>query len=236
MKQNRVLALSVALCAAACTPAADTGRSSPEQAPAAEQGGLEPVTNWKSERKRLAMLGLSYEGSVVQRVEAEAQNVLAGLSQADLPRLIEQATSEFQLNRQLDAIASWTRVALLAPDVADHYLSLGLALQGFKLETQAQTAFRHGLSLEPSHVKLNLEVAGIHWKNGDFDQAVEDFEGVLELDDKNAEAWGALARGHFYAERDAQAWEAIHRTQDLGGRIPPQMIALLSARTPEPIR
>lgn len=197
---------------------------------------MEPVSNWKSERKRLAMLGLSYENGVVQRVDHEAKDVLAGLSTADLPRLIEQATNEFQLNRQLDAIASWTKVALLAPDVADHYLSLGLALQGFKLETQAQAAFRHGLGLDPSHVDLNLRVADIHWRNGDFEQAAEGFEGVLGLDENNAEAWGRLARGHFYAERDAQAWEAIQRTQELGGRIPPQMIALLSARTPEPIR
>lgn len=201
-----------------------------------DEGGLTPIGNWKSERKRLAMLGFSYEDGEIRRIEHEAEEVLAGLSEANVPELVERAKGEYRLNHQLEAIASWTKVALLEPGVADHYLGLGLALWAMKLESQAQAAFRHGLSLDPTHVDLGLRLADIDWRSGDFDRAAAGFEAVLDEDANNAEAWSRLARGHFYAERDAQAWAAIHRTQDLGGRIPPQMIVLLSARTPEPAR
>lgn len=205
-------------------------------------GGTEPVAQWKAERKRLAMLGLRYEGTQVQRVEEEAAAVLEGLSAADLSQLISRATEEYESNHQLDAIASWTRVVLLDPTEAEHYLHLGLALRGFKLETQAEAAFRHGLGLSPEHVELNLRVASMEWgaarldEGAGFGEAVERYGKVLQIDDRNAEAWSRLARAHFYAERDDEAWRAIQRTQELGGRIPAQMIALLSARTPEPTR
>ncbi len=233
--------IALALCAAACSPGPETVPPVPSSEVASAQsssplGGVEPVANWKSERKRIAMLGLRYDGSSVERVDSEAQSVLTGLSAADLPRLIEEATAEYEANRQLDAIATWTQVALLEPAEADHYFHLGLALRGFKLESQAHAAFQHGLRLQPDHVELSLSVANLEWGAAEFDQAVERYGAVLDIDENNVDAWGRLARAHFYAERDSEAWDAIHRTQDLGGRIPAQMIALLSARTPDPTR
>ncbi len=204
-------------------------------------GGAAPPTpdaSWKSERKRLAMLGLEYqigeeEGRVVPAAD-EAREVLAGLGPADLDRLIAEGLAARAENRALDAIALTTRAVLLAPEDAERYLELGESLDGFLLEEQALAAYRTGLELSPKHVELTLRVGDAAWRRGSFDKAVSLFHRATELDPDSGEAWSQLARAHFFAGRDDACWRAMHRAEALGESVPPQLRAQLSARTPEP--
>ncbi len=96
MNQYKIFALSLFLCSAACTKADDSGLPGPVQNPQLAGGGTEPVSNWKSERKRIAMLGLNYESGKVLRVESEASQVLAELSKADLSRLSREGSRQYE--------------------------------------------------------------------------------------------------------------------------------------------
>lgn len=238
---KRALFLLV-LFAVACSKSSE----SPEEAnprPAVDVGGggaapIAPETSWKSERKRLAMLGLDYqtsaEGGRVVPAPREAREVLAGLGPADLDRLVAEGRAARAENRALDAIALGTRAVLLAPADAERYLELGEALHGFQLEDQALAAYRTGLELSPKHVKLTLRVGDAAWRRGSFDEAASLFQRATELDPESGEAWSLLVRAHFFAERDDACWLAVHRTEILGEEVPPQLRAQLSARTPEP--
>jgi len=198
--------------------------------------GLEPVSDWRDERKRIAMLGLSYETGRAVPVASEVPGVLAGLGDGDVPRLLEEGRAAYAENRALDAIPAFTRVVLLEPTVAGHYVELGTALYSFKLEKQAIAAFETGLALDPNDAELNFRVADMADRANDDERAVALYQHAIALDATHGRAWGRLARIHFFEQDDDAAWQAIHRAEELGEAIPVQMRKLLSDRTPEPAR
>ena len=248
MLRNSRFLLLAGLAAAACseTPegalAPQSLADSPDTraavvpAEARASAGLEPVGDWRDERKRIAMLGLTYDSGRAVPVASEVPDVLAGLRKADVPRLIEEGRAAFAENRALDAIPAFTRVVLLEPEVADHYVELGAALYLVKLEKQTIAAFETGLEIDPSHAELNFRVADMADRANDDERAVALYERAIALDATHGRAWGRLARIHFFEQSDDAAWQAIHRAEDLGEAIPVQMKKLLSDRTPEPAR
>ena len=206
---------------------------------ASEEGGAMPIFHspgWKDERKRRAMLGLSYESGRAVPVPDEVRDVLAGLGAADLPRLIAEGHAALAENRVLDAIAVFTRATLLTPEDPERYVELGRSLHVFRLEHHASAAYRTGLELAPDHSELTFLVGDAAWRDGELEEAVALFERAVRLDPEHSRAWGRLARAHFFAERDDGAWRAVHRAEELGEPIPPQLRDRLAGRTPEPVR
>ena len=235
MRSSLSLLFPIALLASSCSEPGESG-SVQASDPAVGAGGVEPVSNWKSERKRIAMLGLNYDSGRAVPVPHEVEEVLAGLSPDDVPRLLDEGREQMAGNRALEAIATYTRVVLLTEGTAEHYLDLAYSLLAFKLEDQGEAAYRTGLDLDPENAEFVYFVGDWDWRHGNRDEAVAKWERVLELDSDHGAAWGRLARAHYFAERDLEAWEAFHRAEDLGEEMPSQMRGLLAARTPEPIR
>ena len=236
MRISLSLLIPLALLASSCSESSESNAIQASDPVVVDTGGVEPVSNWKSERKRIAMLGLNYDSGMAVPVPSEVEEVLSGLSTDDLPRLQAEGREQMAGNRALEAIATYTRVVLLTEGVAEHYLDLGYSLLAFKLDDQGEAAYRTGLDLDPDNAELVYHVGDWDWRRGNFDEAVTRWERVLELDTEHGATWGRLARAHFYAERDMQAWDAFHRAEDLGEEMPPQMRDLLAARTPEPVR
>ena len=238
MRRTLALALALGLVAAACSKAPQArsttdegiGRSEAE----GESPGLEPVSDWRSERKRVAMLGLSYETGRAVPVPDEVRQVLSGLSAADVERLVAEGRTAFEENRALDAIALFTRAALLDPDAPARYLDLGAALLAFKLEQQATAAYETGRELAPDDAELVFRVGDMAWRRAETDRAVALFERAVELDPNHGPAWGRLARIRYFEQQDDLAWQAIHRARELGEPMPVQLIAELATRTPDP--
>lgn len=236
---HRILPL-LGLLAWACAPGEPSSAAAPPSpdSPAANADGegLEPVTDWKSERKRIAMLGLAYDTGRAVPVAEEARDLLDGLTTDDVPALLAEGRAALEVNHALDAIPFFTKAVLLQPDVAEHYLPLGLALQAFKLEAQAIAAWETGHEVDPANAELTFRVADMAWRYDDAERAMELYERTLELDPDHAATWGRLARIRFYAEADESAWQAVHRAEDLGEDIPPVLRQRLAARSPEPVR
>lgn len=242
MQLQPSLYLLVGTVVAACGSAVDDP-SPPRPVAAAsaiEGGGLSPDLNWKVERKRLAMLGLSYESGRARVVPSEAASLLAKAGDPIDAKLLPQLQREGQValaeNRALDGIALFTKAVLLEPGVADHYVPLGRALQAFNLESQAIAAWETGHELDPDHVQLTFHVADMAYRQGDRDRACALYQRTLDLDPEHAATWGRLARISYYDESDDEAWREIHRAEELGEAIPALMRARLAARSPEPQR
>lgn len=232
--------LLVGCLAAACSETPIRGSVAQPADPTAttaegEGAGLEPVSDWRSERKRIAMLGLDYStGRVVPT--AEARTVLSGLDAGDVPALLEEGRLAFAENRALDAIPAFTRVVLLEPQVAEHYVELGTALYSFKLEPQAIAAYETGMELDPQDAELVFHVADMADRLGDDERALTLYERAVAIDANHGRAWGRLARLHYYAQEDDAAWVAVHQAEANGEDMPVVLRNTLASRTPEPAR
>lgn len=240
MRTTHVFLPLVGLLSWACAPGEESAAASPpaQNSPAAtaDGEGLEPVTDWRSERKRLAMLGLAYDSGRAVPVVEEARDVLDGLTVADVPALLAEGQFAFDENRALDAIPLFTRAVLLQPEVADTYVMLGRSLQAFKLEAQAIAAWETGHDIDPNHAELTFRVADMAQRYGDEERALALYERTLELDPDHGPTWGRLARVRFFAGADDAAWQAVHRAEDAGEDIPAVLRERLAARSPEPVR
>lgn len=205
-----------------------------------EPGGFAPQGNWKAERKRLAMRGLRYDSGRVCVDETEGPGVLASLGDASVPAIRTSLLREGRValgeNRALDAIALFTRLVLLEPRVAEHYVPLGRALLSFNLEAQAIAAWETGLELDPEHAQLNFHVADMAYRGGDRARARQLFERATRVDPNHGPAWGRLARMAFLEGSDEAAWHAVHRAESAGETVPKVLRARLAARSPEPRR
>ncbi len=201
-----------------------------------EGGGLSPVLNGKNERKRLAMLGLDYGSGRAVRVPAEAEALLFGLSPSNLQALAAEGQAALDENRALAAIPAFTKVVLLEPNMAEHYLPLGFALRAFKLESQAIAAWETGHELDPTHPDLAFRVADMAHRYGDSARAITLYNQTVKTHPGHGPTWGRLARLRYFEESDDAAWDAIHRAEELGEPIPLVMRSSLAARSPEPKR
>lgn len=235
-----LILVPLALIAPACSKAPEAVAESGSAAEVAREGvGAQPSSqdpDWRDERKHRALLGLSYESGRAVPVAEELREVLAGLDAADLPRLITEGREALGENRTLAAIALFTRAALLTPEDPERYVELGRSLHASTLEHHASAAYRTGLELAPDHAELTFRVGDAAWRRGEFAEALALFGRAVRLDPDHSRAWGRLARAHFFAERDDAAWHAVHRAEELGEPIPPQLRDRLTARTPEPVR
>lgn len=194
------------------------------------------MSDWKSERKRLALRGLAYDSGRALVVPAEAREVVPVPDPAQVDEALSAGRALFAANDQLGAVAAYTRAVLHDPAGADGYLGLGEALLLLKLDAEAEAALRSGLARAPRSAELTYRLADVCWRRGERDEAARGFAAAVALDPQHVAAWERLLRVHFYAADDAAAWGALRRVEDLGGAVPAQLRAALSARTPEPPR
>jgi len=204
---------------------------------AAPPDGARPVSDYKDERKRAALLGLAYESGRAVLVPEEARRLVAGpdaAASAREARLAEELTRE---NRILEAVAARTRAVLLAPEDARRYLELGDTLllpKGW--DDKAEAAYRTSLDLDPSDPDAHARLGNVLWRAGERDAAIAALSEAVRLEPGHGAAHKLLAKIHFLLREDAGAWREIHLAERAGEAIPPQMRAQLASRSPEPER
>ena len=230
----------------AAAPSGSTIQLATDQAPAttdattakADQGGAaEPLLlNYKQERKRKAMLGLSYDSGRVQVVPDEAKLIVSDPDASASKLAREQALSQIQSNLSFEAIASATKAVLLAPDSAPAYLTLGQTLLTKRMVTEATAAFETGLALDPASVDLSFALADALARGDIRQRSVQVFESTLKLDPTHVAARERLAIQQYYLGNYPAAWQQVHSAEASGHAVPPQFRALLSKVSPEPAR
>ncbi|MBI5435287.1 MAG: hypothetical protein HZA52_20805 [Planctomycetes bacterium] len=234
----------------ACTSKAEEKAPAPASPPSTEQApsnaapaqtdetkstDQEPVSlNWKDERKAKALAGLTYASG---RVEIDPAAAATKVTVQD-PALAESmhATAREQLarNEVIEAIDSFTRAVLLAPNQAQHYSGLADALLAKRMVKEALAALRVAVELEPSSGALHFQLGDAFVRANDRPAAIGELQKSLELDPSNAIAHERLALQLYYLEDYAGAWQAVHACEALGGAVPPQFRVLLVQAAVEP--
>lgn len=69
---------------------------------------------------------------------------------------------------------------------------------------------------------------------GDFQQAVDTWEEVVDLDSNHAKTHERLAIALYYLGDYQASWGHVHAAEALEHEVPPQFRPLLEAQMPEP--
>lgn len=196
---------------------------------------VDSPTDYRKQRLAEALRGIRFADGRVERVDADAAARLAALD-ADVTATSELARARDLLERNLavEAISAATSAVLLAPQSADAYETLGAALLLKRKEPEALAAFSTALELAPDRPNLHAQRAATLQRLARLDEAAAEYEQVVALAPDNAAAHTRLAILRYYLEDDAAAWKHVAAAEALGGRIPPQFLTLLAARTPRP--
>ncbi len=233
-----VLALCSALTVSSCKccrtcgdSGSDKETSSSEVQPESDTAPASPA-DYRHERTRLAMRGLTYDtGRVVVDEDLAATIAERGDDEA--------ADAEFQRGEDLlahnyrtDALAAYTRAVLIMPDEAYLYVGLAEALIFKGKDSQAEAALRTAIDLGPDQADWHWRLADTLQRQGRLDEARLEFEQTLQRDPSHAAAHGRLAVLAYYAQDDDAAWNHIAAAEDAGYEIPPQLKTLLEGEMP----
>jgi tetratricopeptide (TPR) repeat protein len=187
-------------------------------------------TSLKEARFREAVEGLDFDSGLVVVVEATG----------DDPRLArdyhEQGLERLESNRLTGALTMLARAVRTDPQYAPGYEGLGRALQAKGKGSYAIAAYRTALTLGPDNVTAQYGLASALARLDHRAEAIREMHRVLQLDPQHAQAHERLAIWYFYDGALAVAWQHVRAARDLGHEPPPQFIALLEARMPEPGR
>ena len=137
-------------------------------------------------------------------------------------------------NRFTGAIRELSRAVRTDPTRAELHLSLGRALTAKGKSEHALAAFRTALAIEPDSIDARFNLAMSLGRLGREPEAIEQMTGVLELDPGHTAAHERLAIWNYYTGDYPAAWRHVHDARDLGYQVPPQFLALLEGRMPEP--
>jgi tetratricopeptide (TPR) repeat protein len=242
MKSVRLAMLTAA--AAALTAGCHEGRpesASPAMAPQSATGQMAPApaetgppNEYRHALLRDAMRGLRYDSGRVEIDPETAQAVIQGEDRKEAPAEFERGRELLDHNQVIAAIKAHTKAVLLDPEEPEFYEGLGLALMAKRKPSKAAAAFRTALDLAPDSVSARFHLSeALNWL-GQLDEAIHELREVLARDPDYAEAQSRLAIALYYAGQDKEAWEHVHRAEELGQEVPPQFRALLARRTPEP--
>jgi Flp pilus assembly protein TadD len=202
---------------------------------AAKPTGPEPVAlNWKDERKARAMSGLVYASgrAVVDPVAASAK--VGAQDPARAESLHVQGRGELEQNLVVEAIDSFTRAVLLAPEEARHYSGLAEAFLAKRMVPEALACLRVAVDLEPGSATLRFQLGEALARADLREQAVGELRESLALDGTNVTAHERLAVQLYYLGDLAGAWSEVHACEARGGAVAPQFRALLAGVAVEP--
>jgi tetratricopeptide (TPR) repeat protein len=205
-----VLALALG-CTGGPGPVADDGAG----------GGASPVENYKEQRMRDAMRGLSYDTGRVTLTSESGKVAQRGTAQ-DAARIAAEADRVFQTNDWPAAIGLYTKAVIVAPDRAATYLGLAQALRPKGRDAEAEAALRTAIDLDPKNLSAHVALARVVDSRGESQATVAAWRQVSALDSRNSEAHARIAVATYYMGDARGAWRAIGECERLGGEVPSQ--------------
>ena len=94
--------------------------------------------------------------------------------------------------------------------------------------------FTYIVDLDPDRERGDLAAGEIARVRGLFNVAEECYQDALRANPNSADAHGGLAISRYANSDYADAWSEAHLCQQNGGTLPPDFLAALSERMPEP--
>ncbi len=233
--------LAVILLVVFCVVGCEKGASSPQSAKAADSStdvvesdtavASPASTSYKKQRYINAIQGLSFTSDGWIDVEPFEDYDINFAQQRQ-----EDAYDLSQAGFALDAIKAYCDAIRAAPDLTEPYNGLGLALRLQNKPNEAIAAFNSALINDPQFTDARYNLAITLWMLGERANATQQMQQVANQQSDHALAFEKLAIWHYYDTDDEAAWGYVHAALELDHEMPPQFMALLRGRTPEPSR
>jgi tetratricopeptide (TPR) repeat protein len=150
---------------------------------------------------------------------------------------------DYLRERQPDTAAYRFNLAwLLNPQNAEAYRGLGIVASAQPTPDAAIGLLAKGLAISPSSTLLMSDLGASHLirygqtkKKKDLSTGMELLQKATTLEPTNAVAWQQLARGYYYQEKYAEAWDAVHKGQNASvSSLDFDLISDLLAKLPDP--
>ncbi len=123
------------------------------------------------------------------------------------PQFLPLLAYYLTMQRRTKEAVKWLEKARKAdPDNPNILLFLAMDYLELEKARKAEELLNHGIRLHPQDAQLHFQLGITYDRLGRFDQAVTEFQRVLQLDPKNAPAMNYL--GYSYAERGIKLAEA----------------------------
>ena len=184
---------------------------------------------------------------------AQAEQVVGPAFLADVGRSFASRTEaskffsdkgyEYLTENQPDtAVYRFNLAWLLNQKNAEAYRGLGVIASQRSNNDEAINLLTQGLAVEPNSTLLLSDLGASYLiryekdkKKKDLTQGMDHLQKAVASDPQNAEAWQQLARGYYFQENYAKAWEAVHTGQKLSvANLDFQFIGDLVSKMPDP--
>ncbi len=229
------LALVGALCGCT-TPGGDRsgelGAAPVELASAPADDGR--PTDWKKLQTWQATRGLEFTGDGVKIDPAGAREAGVAPGREASASSVARSAELLTINARTKAMGAARDAVLADPGNAQAYAALGRALITKRKDTMALDAYTTASRLAPNSAPIRAALADAHNRVGDRGAARAQYREALRLDPDDAKSHARLAILEYYAGDDTAAWRHTLEARRLGADVPPQFIALLTERTPQP--
>lgn len=176
--------------------------------------------------------------------EAQLKAIAASFaSTAEASAFFTTKGYEYLRENQPDTAAYRFNLAwLLNPQNADAFRGLGIVASSKSSPDVAIDLLKKGLALAPSNTLLMSDLGASYLirygqtkKKKDLTTGMNLLQRVIALDPSNGGAWQQLARGLYYQEKYAEAWEAVHKGQTQSvSSLDFDLITDLLAKQPDP--
>ena len=131
---------------------------------------------------------------------------------------------------------------LLNPQNAEAYRGLGIIASGQPTPDAAIALLSRGFGIAPTSTLLMSDLGATYLirygqtkKKKDLTMGLTLLQRATAADPANANAWQQLARGLYYQEKYAEAWDAVHKGQNASvSSLDFSLITDLLAKLPDP--
>ena len=176
--------------------------------------------------------------------EAQLKAIAASFpSTAEASTFFTNKGYEYLRENQPDTAAYRFNLAwLLNPQNAEAYRGLGIIASGQPTPDAAIGLLNKGFAIAPTSTMLMSDLGASYLmrygqtkKKKDLTTGLELLQRATTADPANANAWQQLARGFYYQEKYAEAWDAVHKGQNASvSSLDFDLITDLLAKLPDP--
>jgi tetratricopeptide (TPR) repeat protein len=164
-------------------------------------------------------------------------------SRAEASRFFSTKGYEYLIENQADTAQYRFNLAwLLDQKNPEAYRGLGIIASQKSTPDASIALLNQGLAIDPKNANLLSDLGASYLivyqqskKKKDLTTAATYLEQAVALNTTNADTWQQMARVYFYQEKYPQAWEAIHKGQQINiGSLDFELISELQAKLPDP--
>ncbi|MBR1728130.1 MAG: glucosaminidase domain-containing protein [Selenomonadaceae bacterium] len=125
---------------------------------------------------------------------------------------------EGNLNDYYNAIDDFESAILLAPNSSEAIYNLAITYEKLNKNKEAIETYDRLTEINDEFIQAFYNRGRLKLLNGDYDNAISDFERVLELEPITADAKNEIAIAHFKQKKYQEAYEDINVAYDINDR------------------